>query len=168
MAQFRDATSADAGAIAAVQVAAWRMAYRGLLPDAVLDGLSTVEATDRWAEILSAGATIVLAIDDGAAVVGFAATGPSPDSDDPALGRLYAIYLAPAHVGTGLGHRLHAAATDRLRTAGFTAAELWVLRGNERALRFYAREGWVATGRTQVEIGPGGDRRDELHLRLEL
>jgi ribosomal protein S18 acetylase RimI-like enzyme len=170
VAQFRDAIAADAAAIAAVQVAAWRVAYRGLLPDAALARLSVADGTERWAEILGAGAprtTTVLAV-DGGEVVGFAATGPAPGADDPALGRLYAIYLAPWTVGTGLGHRLHAAATDRLRAAGFTAAELWVLRGNARALRFYHREGWVDTGRTQVEIGPAGDRRDELCLRLDL
>jgi ribosomal protein S18 acetylase RimI-like enzyme len=164
--EFRDATPADAPAIAEVQVAAWRVAYRGLLPDAVLAALSVPEGTRRWDEILSAAAprTGTVLVVAGEAVLGFAATGPA----DGTVGRLYAIYLDPALVGTGLGHRLHTAAVGRLRAAGFTAAELWVLHDNARALRFYRREGWVDTGRTQVEIGPGGDERLERLMRLAL
>ena len=40
MVELREATPADAPALAAVQVASWRAAYRGLMPDGVLAGLS--------------------------------------------------------------------------------------------------------------------------------
>jgi ribosomal protein S18 acetylase RimI-like enzyme len=168
--EFRDARPEDAAAIAEVQVAAWRVAYRGLLPDAALDRLSVADGTRRWTGILAAAAprtTTVLAVStDG--VLGFAATGPALGAEHGPLGQLYAIYLVPASVGTGLGHRLHAAALARLRSAGFAGAQLWVLHDNARALRFYGREGWVDTGRTQVETGPSGDERLERLLRLDL
>jgi hypothetical protein len=45
---IRQAEPSDAGGIAAVQVAAWQSAYRGLMPDHVLDGLSVQEAEQRW------------------------------------------------------------------------------------------------------------------------
>jgi hypothetical protein len=34
--------------------------------------------------------------------------------------------------------------------------------------RFYHREGWGDTGRSQVEFGPTGDRRLEWYLRIDL
>jgi len=40
---IRPATPEDARAIAEVHVASWRYAYRGLLPDDVLDRLSVEE-----------------------------------------------------------------------------------------------------------------------------
>ena len=46
----------------------------------------------------------------------------------------------------------------RLRTFGFERASLWMLAGNERALRFYRREGWVADGRSKLVTGPGRGR----------
>ena len=44
MVELRDATQADAHAIANVLVQSWRAAYRGLLPSDVLAGLSVPDA----------------------------------------------------------------------------------------------------------------------------
>ena len=43
-----------------------------------------------------------------------------------------------------------------VRTRYFERASLWMLAGNQRALRFYRREGWVADGRSKLVTGPGG------------
>ena len=51
--EVRWATADDAAAIAAVHIASWRAAYRGLLPDAVLDSLSLEARTDHWREWLA-------------------------------------------------------------------------------------------------------------------
>jgi hypothetical protein len=47
---IRRAELSDAKGIAAVHVAAWRVAYRGLLPDDVLDRLSIEDSAKRWWE----------------------------------------------------------------------------------------------------------------------
>jgi len=173
MVEIRAATPADAHAIATVNVQSWRVAYRGQLPDDVLDGLSI----DAWEESRSRALTtrpprthIDVAVDEGT-VVGFAATGPplvAVDRADPDLGDLYALYLQPEVWRRGIGAQLHAAALDGLRSAGFTHAGLWVLTTNERALRFYARLGWTDTGRTQVDTGPGGIELHERRLHHDL
>ena len=41
----RRATPEDGAALAAVEVRSWRAAYRGLMPDAFLDGISEAEKT---------------------------------------------------------------------------------------------------------------------------
>ena len=167
MVELRDATPADAHAIATVLVQSWRTAYRGLLPDDVLANLSVPDREQLWSDNLTARlphtCTVVMAVKD--AIVGFAATGPplvAADRADPTLGDLYALYLNPDLCRRGLGTQLHAAALDRLRSCGFTHAGLWVLDTNEHALRFYHRHGWTDTGRTQIDQGPGGT---ELHER---
>jgi ribosomal protein S18 acetylase RimI-like enzyme len=167
MVELRDATPADARAIATMLVASWRAAYRGLMPDEVLAGLSVAERERFWSDTLSAlepHASVVVAT-AAQAVVGFAAVGApfDPiDRADPTLGHLYALYLDPDSWGRGIGTQLHATALDRLRACGFTSAGLWVLDGNQRARRFYHRHGWTDTGRTQVDRGPDGI---ELHER---
>jgi ribosomal protein S18 acetylase RimI-like enzyme len=153
MVELRDATPDDAEAIATVHVASWQVAYRGLMPDVVLDGLSVDDRAHRWAERLAVRAPrthTVLVVDDDA-VLGFASTGPARDDDDPAAGELYAIYLDPRAWSRGHGARVHAGALESLRTDGFTRACLWVLDANERALQFYRRQGWVETGETKVD-----------------
>ena len=173
MVELRDATPADARAIAGVLVKSWRAAYRGLMPDEVLAGLSVPDRERFWSDVLTTSPprcrTVVATT--GPTVLGFASTGPPlvpADAGDPVLGDLYALYLGPEFWGRGLGSRLHAAALDRLRACGFTRAGLWVLDGNERALRFYLREGWTDTGRTQVDRGPGDIELHERRLRRPL
>jgi ribosomal protein S18 acetylase RimI-like enzyme len=171
--ELREATPADAHAIATVTVRSWRAAYRGLLPDDVLAGLSVQERAQRWSASLTAPPehmrVVVAAVPD--ALVGFAATGAPlvpEDRADPTLGDLYALYLDPEVWRRGIGTRLHSAALDRLRSCGFTQAGLWVLDTNDRALRFYDRVGWTDTGRTQVDHGPGGVELLERRLRRDL
>jgi len=147
----RDATAADAGAVARVQVASWRAAYAGLLPDEVLAGLSEAELRLRWADRLPTSAPASCLV-TGAPPVGFVASGPALDAADPVgRGQVYAMYVDPAHWGRGFGRLLLSGAVTRLRDTGFASACLWVLTTNEAARGFYEHEGWTATGRTQVE-----------------
>lgn len=169
----RDATPDDARSIATVLVRSWRAAYRGLLPDDVLAGLSVADRERFWSDALACApprtGAVVLVV--GGEIVGFAATGPplvAADRADPTLGDLYALYLTPEVWDRGLGARLHAAALDRLRSCGFVHAGLWVLDTNERALRFYRRNGWTDSGRTQLDEGPGGTVLHERRLHHDL
>jgi GNAT superfamily N-acetyltransferase len=173
MVELRDATPGDAHAIATVQVASWRGAYRGLIPDEVLTGLSVPDRERVWLDALTAPQprTRTVLATTGPTVLGFAATWPPlnlDDSADPTLGDLYALYLDPDVWGRGVGAQLHAAALDGLRACDFTHAGLWVLDGNERAVRFYLRQGWTDTGRTQIDRGPNDIELHERRLHRAL
>jgi ribosomal protein S18 acetylase RimI-like enzyme len=87
----------------------------------------------------------------GEPVVGFVTFGPSRDRDTVGLGEIYALYVDPGRYEGGVGRLLMAHARQRLKEQGFEAAVLWVLLGNERAARFYEREGWKPDGATREE-----------------
>ena len=154
--RVREAGLDDAASIASVQVASWRDAFRGLLPDDYLD--DTVDEGDRasyWSRTLGGrrGQETVLVADEHDDVVGFVHAGPS---EEPAHGELFAMHVVPALRRRGIGFDLHDAALKRLRTAGFTGAELWLLRGNDPAQRFYERQGWHADGAEREGFPPTG------------
>jgi GNAT superfamily N-acetyltransferase len=65
--------------------------------------------------------------------------------DDPRLVHLRQLFVARAHWGTGLAKRLHEAAVAEARTRGFESMRLFTPAGQERARRFYEREGWTLT-----------------------
>jgi GNAT superfamily N-acetyltransferase len=144
---IRRAVPTDADDIARVHVRSWQDGYRGLLADAYLDGLQPRDRASRYvldADDPTAPATIV-AVDRGA-ICGFATTSPARDDDVVGLGELCALYVDPASWGTGVGRALIEEARAHLVEQGFVAAVLWVLVGNERAERFYARDGWEPDG----------------------
>src|SRR5689334_10893229 len=148
--RIREAERHDAFAIATVHVRGWQWAYRGLLPDALLDGLSVTDRAAwrdaRLADPPAGERTLVVEADDGR-VVGFAVSGPSRGLEDPPTdGEVYAIYLDPAVVGTGMGRGLFDHALSALRNDGYGRALVWVLETNDRARRFYEAAGFECDG----------------------
>ncbi|HWO71605.1 MAG TPA: GNAT family N-acetyltransferase [Actinomycetota bacterium] len=151
--RIREGTPADARACAEVHVEGWRWAYRGLLPDAFLDRLSVEDRERMWREgFAEPGERVAWVAERDGRVVGFCVTGPSEDADaDRGTAEVYAIYLRPEVVGTGVGRRLFEHAVEDLRRRGFRRATLWVLEANERARRFYERAGWRPDGAVNEE-----------------
>jgi ribosomal protein S18 acetylase RimI-like enzyme len=148
----RNAQPDDARAVAEVQVRSWRAAYAGLMPAAVLDGLSVDSRTRMWDQLITQPAHHLLVL-TAPEVVGFASFGP--DREDAARGELYALYLHPSWWGRGAGRLLHDEAVQRL-DAAHPASTLWVLQGNERAIRFYRAADWRPDGSVQTDAQPDG------------
>ncbi len=165
--EVRRARVGDAADIAAVHVASWQQAYRGLMPAELLDSLSVPARTQRWATNLegtAAGAATFVAELDGE-LIGFASIGPCRDEDAETAAELWALYLHPRHWDAGHGHVLHAHAVQALAATGATEATLWVLTTNDRARRFYERHGWAADGATKV-VALAGAELAESRYRL--
>ena len=150
----RTATGADVEAIARVHVESWRSAYKDLLPDDYLAGLSAERRIDVWRRLVADVAEDrgVLVLDDQDVVVGFSHYSPSRDEDaDLGTGEVTSIYLSASHWRRGGGSQLLEAAIGRLRDGGFRRATLWVLDGNERARAFYEAHGWARDTASKVD-----------------
>lgn len=150
----------------------WQVAYRGIVPDAILDGFSIAQRTEFWSNALrharfeSARDSRIWVAEARGAVAGFATTRPCPDEDvPPGTGELHSIYLAPESWSRGLGSELLNVAVADLRTRGFDPLVLWVIDANERGRRFYERHGWLPDGGRQP-IDFDGVSVDEIRYRL--
>ncbi|GGW78865.1 GNAT family N-acetyltransferase [Streptomyces caelestis] len=143
-------TLADCDRVAEIRVRGWQSAYRGLMPQSYLDGLSVAEDAERRRGYLAqADGSVVnlVAEDTGGEVVGWACHGPYRDGEvitDDA--ELYAIYVHPEHLGQGAGQALLAESVARCAAAGHSRLLLWVLKENGRARRFYERAGFEVDG----------------------
>src|SRR5262245_39849900 len=100
---IRRAELRDAPAIAAIHVVASREAYRGMIPDAILEAFSVERRSTQWVRILGdADSTTRVWVADDNGVIGFASTGPSEDADaPPGTAELFTLYLEPGRIGTG-------------------------------------------------------------------
>ena len=172
--EIREATSADADAIAAVAGASWHAAYDDLLGSEIV-----AETVDSWYDVESLRAGIREAAGAGAAcfvvaavdgeIVGFANAGPArdrqadPDGPDAFLSRLY---VAPDRWGEGIGTDLLASVTRRLRDAGHERLRLEVFAGNERGRSFYGSQGFERVGSETETFG--GREVETLQLSARL
>lgn len=140
--RVRRAAPGDAAAVAGIHVRSWQAAYRGLMPDELLDGLSVAEREGMWREIASGraeGHLLFVAERDGQ-LVGFCALA-APGRDDDAgddEAEIGALYVDPESWRSGAGRALIDVALSHLRSAGWREVTLWVLRDNQPALDFYA------------------------------
>lgn len=165
---LRPAHPDDALAVARVHVRAWQAGYRNLLPATYLDALRAEDRAQRYdfaTQDIRKPATIV-AVEQGA-IRGFATTSPARDSSTPEAGELCALYVDPDCWGQRIGAALITAARTHLFERGFEHAVLWLLAGNQRAARFYRKDGWLPDGQQRTEQ-IWGIAVDEIRYRRAL
>lgn len=153
---IRAATLGDVPEIAEIHVSTWQVAYRGQVPNSLLDGLSVDRRAAAWTDIVESSAWpstgVFVAEDDEGKLIGFTHICPSRDADARGdVGEVTSIYVAPDSWRCGAGQALLRHACTSLASANFTYATLWVLDTNERARQFYERLGWQADGRVKVD-----------------
>ena len=153
-AAIRPARRDDVEAIAALHLASWWAAYKGLLPDDFLSGITLESRITRWRQALDPSAsplTETVVADGGGTVVGVCSFGPRREPASETVGEIYALHVRPDVTRRGLGQALLDKALRRLAARGCGSSVLWVLRDNANARRFYEAQGWAFTGEEFVE-----------------
>ena len=116
----------------------WHEAYPGLVSQDYLDRF-TLEKSEKMA--FSWTDNLLVAIDKGR-VIGFVGYGCRREL--PEEGEIFAIYILSEYYGKGVGLRLMEAGLKKLKD--YPKVNLWVLKGNNRAIRFYEKCGFCPDG----------------------
>ena len=153
-------------AMSLIHALGWRTTYQDAVP---ADYMAREITDERWVPFFrqdyEEGINHGLLLYRGEKAVscctwGPARVGPSPRQSSlvnfdargcEGWGELISFYTHPEEKGKGYGSLLMEAALDRLRSAGFPAALVMVLRENDGARRFYARHGFSWDG-THVDV----------------
>ena len=101
----RPAARADASTVAELHVATWKATYKGLLPDAFLDGLTPAMRLPLWRDAIEYGEPqVFMAVADNGKAAGFVGFDRSRDpKTKPTTGEIWALYVTPEHWGQGAG-----------------------------------------------------------------
>src|SRR5207244_2263481 len=148
---IRRATRADIHAVMDCLTAAFAPYESRYTPGAFQDTVLTAESAERRLREMT-----VLVAEDASGVVGTIAAGAAGAGE----GRLRGMAVLPHHQGRGIADRLLLAELLRL---GCTRATLDTTKPLERAIRFYERNGYRATGVVRDFFGmPLFEYRKEL------
>ena len=156
--RLRRASPADAPAVALVAGASFLTTFAGILDGAdIVAHVAKNSSAERFADWAADPESVVTLAEHpaGAAPIGYTLL-TTPDlplaigENDVELRRIYTL---PAAYGSGLGQTLMARAVDDARAMGRNRLLLGVYGGNDRARRFYERQGFAVAGRRQYQIG---------------
>lgn len=128
-----------------VHYKSWHETYTGLVDAAYMEQTTLAKCTSvahQWTDN-------ILVAKDGGKVIGFAAYGPYRDDTLPGHGELYAIYVLAEYHDRKVGYELMQAVLGQL--SDYSKIAVWVLAGNDRAIRFYEKCGFRFDG-TEAEI----------------
>lgn len=131
-----------------VHYKSWQETYVGLVEANYLRGVTEEKCkaiAHKWVDN-------ILIAKDGDKVIGFVGYGKYRDDTLPDCGEVFAIYVLADYHGKRVGYELMRAAFEKL--ADYKRIAVWVLKGNNRAIRFYERYGFRFDG-TEQEIKLG-------------
>ncbi len=143
---LRPATERDRAAIAALQAASWQDSYRAMLSAAYLENQVLADLQRHWQAVTLGREDVVLIAEEAGEAVGFIAVwcDPAPYIDN--------LHVLPSQRSKGTGRKLMQAAARQLQSLGHSSAYLWVLEGNQGALRFYEGLGGRQSERADLDV----------------
>lgn len=161
--RIRLARTQDAPDLARIHVLSWQSAYKGLLPDSLLEGMSIAVRTRQWAEWLQAGEMEhFLVAESESSLIGFATGGALRGTHGHFDCEVAAIYLLPEAQGQGVGRRLFDQMTGALRADGYEHLLVWVLASNSAARSFYERLGGIVSLEKTAVLGRAAEMPIEV------
>jgi ribosomal protein S18 acetylase RimI-like enzyme len=167
--KIRLALPEDAAGLASVHVRVWRTAYRGIIDDTYLQGLSAVDREAAWNKRLADQSMTTILAEEGERPIGFVAGGKSRDSDDPpSTAEIYSIYIENTYSRRGIGSALFQKAVERLKRSGFKDVILWVLSEDASARAFYEKQEMQSKDGKTRQIAIGRQALTEIHYRLSI
>ena len=142
---IRAAVPGDANGIARAHTESWKVSYRGILPDSLLDRIDVGQRASTRSRILADPHIVQLVAYDTTHrdIVGFCDAGESRRRHivKGVDGEIYALYLVHRAKRYGLGTEMFEACRERLALRGLRSLVIWVLENNPHARRFYEAMG---------------------------
>jgi ribosomal protein S18 acetylase RimI-like enzyme len=154
---IRRASLADVGILTALGLRTFRDSYGpDNDPDTMTDYLASSFSPEQIASELAAPASIFLLANKNGKAIGYAkldvdklpdcVTGPGPI-------RLFRFYVEQEYTGNGCGAALMKACLNEARRGGYQSIWLGVWEQNERAQRFYQKQGFHPVGSQDFIFG---------------
>jgi ribosomal protein S18 acetylase RimI-like enzyme len=162
---IRNADINDANVLGNIHSESFRVAYKGIIPDSILDNFTAIKREQYIQKSLIDGTEEYVLIEKCNEPAGFICIGKCRDEDlDSSCGEVWGIYLLPLFWNQGLGTKLINWGMAELIRRGFEKVSLWVLEENINARKFYEKLGFEHDG-TVKEINIGKPLNEYRYIR---
>ncbi len=144
---LRPATTDDVEVVTAIFHEGWHDAHPGLVPEGLTERRTKAAFRDRVSQRITETDETTVAEVDGT-VAGFLMVAGDEAEQ---------VYVDRAFRGTGVAALLLTEAERQIAAAGHDVAFLAVVRGNDRAQAFYAKQGWTDEGDVDYPVQALGE-----------
>jgi ribosomal protein S18 acetylase RimI-like enzyme len=144
---LRQARPSDAADLARIYIESWQDTYAGILPHALLGGMSVTRHAARWRAAIRGGGVLVTEAEKHG-VIGLASLGPARDSSLGFDGEIYTLYVDPDFLGRGAGRALLHGAFATLKENRFQSCLVWSHARNNACFFYQAMGGLRVAERT--------------------
>lgn len=156
---IRKATVDDAETVAKIRYKTWQVAYKDLLPESVLKDFDLKKETEKRVNYVNnnQGPLGLYVAEYDGKIVGFSIINTPEETKTTReyikdCGEVYAIYVLPKYHSIGAGYALMNNNKKIFLENGFNKFVLWCLKGNEKAKKFYERQGGVPIGEEEKAL----------------
>lgn len=146
--EIRRADFSDIEEMSVIVDSAWRVNYRDIFPDDVIDRYTGKHRRESFARLINSGTDIRILTVDGriTALCAF-----QPLENERGLAEIILMYVDPNEQRRGYGEMLLSNMLKTLRGGGYSFVTLDTAEKNEGARRFYEKRGFVL--KNQYENG---------------
>lgn len=156
----------DSRILGEIHSQSWKVAYKGIIPDEILNGITTEKRQKYFEKALMEGWEEDAIIYRDNKAVGLICIGKCRDADkDDFYGEIWGIYLLPEYFSMGIGSKLIDWGLDELRKRNYDKVTLWVLENNSNARIFYEKIGFQHDG-TVKEITIGKTLNEYRYVKV--
>jgi GNAT superfamily N-acetyltransferase len=154
--------SVDTEALAAVAARTFPLACPpSIAPENIASFIDTNLSAERFAEYLADPRRAIITAAQGGRIVGYAMLIRDDSTDDTA--ELSKMYVVPDHHGAGVSAALMERSLATAKEWNIRRVWLGVNQGNQRAQRFYAKNGFKVSGTRTFQVG---DRRENDYVMV--
>jgi N-acetylglutamate synthase-like GNAT family acetyltransferase len=145
----------DIPAVAKVHYESWKIAYKGILSDKLLEQLNAERFEKVWSDILKQKNRMNLLIEENKNTIGFIGFEITPKNKEHLDGEIIGLYVDPLTWRRGAGATLMEQAFIQMKKKGFDRAMLWTMTRNHISRNFFQKMGFKLTGEKRVSERAG-------------
>ena len=162
MERIRKVKVGDEQSLALIQTESWKAAFKDIVPEELLKNCTEINrATTMYKELLdeNIGNGYILEIDGKPHCIAW--WDATREKDMPGYAELICIHSLQDKWCSGYGSKMMSRIMEDVSAAGYSKIMLWVFDNNTRAINFYKKHGFVATGKKQ----PAFEAVEEMYIK---